>query len=183
MKKIFLLLALLSGNAYAGVLFEPYAGYLSGNYKQSLVINGASLPLNNDFTGYGAGARLGITTGYFALGGEVMKSKIKLKNGGGEVEPLDYGAFAGVFVPGSFRLYGGYTLSSKADFGADKLKGTGYKAGVGYEFASHLSINAEYVVEKFDTFDLAGGLGLGGTLTYSGEAKGYMVTVGFPFGM
>lgn len=149
MKKLLIVLSLMiSANAFAGILFEPYLGYHLAGTEQT----GST---DADVTGVGYGARVGWTLPlvFFALDYSAASLDIKADDGTPKLDG-DYtalGAVVGASLP-IFRLWAGYNFSSQMDIeGQGKAKGNGMKAGLGFKMpVLPISFNLEYIINQYD---------------------------------
>lgn len=182
----------MSSAANAGILVEPYLGYMLGDLKWKVV--GTSTEYTDSLGGVAYGLRLGykfvlpwVALDYTGYGG-------KAKNGVPGGSDYDYsgsalGGIVGVDLPVMFRFWGGYGLQNnmtqKGTNGNADLKYTGSytKVGVGFKGFPMVSINAEYIMNKFDKVD--GGTGAVNTDTVFStfDANLLMLSVSMPFNL
>lgn len=163
-----MLLSCLSSAVSAGVMFEPYAGYTTGNIS----VNGASthplvevqtLESKGTIDGLAYGGRLALTHRSFLLGADYqgMRAKLKLK---GVDEAQDWNSTAVFGIVGwqffsGLRIYAGMTVMDYKATQAtspDELMFTGSarKIGIGYKYSSPVAVNLEYVEYHFDDFEV-----------------------------
>ena len=174
--KALVALATLTGfvsTAHAGVLIEPYLGYLTGKVEQS----------SNDWdiSGVNFGARLGYKSFLGLMGGlDYMTGKLEDDaNPKNDVTPSQLGVFVGFEFPILLRVYGVYGISNKAEFKdsatTNKYEGgDNIKLGVGFTALPLLSINLEYIMASYDEMD-------GNSLTNDLNIKTYGLSVSAPF--
>lgn len=149
MKKLLvILLFLVSTNASAGILLEPYMGYMSGSSS-----NTPKLKL----TGPNYGARLGYAMPglFFAL-----DYTLGILEGKQNTTTLDYDHKASALVVGTdvdvLRLWAGYTFANELDQDGNNgvYEGSGFKFGLGYKIIEMpLSLNFEYLIDTYDELD------------------------------
>lgn len=170
MKKIVAVFALVlgfTGVAKADLMVEPYLGYEFGKVKDAA---------EGDLTGTQMGLRLGYKSplmfwaaldGTFGISGE-----FKDDTGKDDVKRTTLSAVVGVDLPVLLRAWAGYGLTNELKFDNGSIKGHNYKIGVGFTGLPFVSLNFEYLNEKFD--DLPGGA--------TGEIKNdsYVVSVSLP---
>jgi hypothetical protein len=172
MKKLLVILALsLSTNAFAGILLEPYVGYLSGTKKQT------GNP-NSDVTGMVFGGRLGFTMPLVFAAVDYSSGDLTSKTTGATdlgLKTTDLGLVVGANLS-IIRLWGGYEFASTAKLhGFQELKGSGAKVGAGFKLpALPISFNAEYLM---NTYDKSGSQ----TLTNKVKANSVLVSISAPF--
>ncbi len=181
MKKIALVLVLLSlgSSARAGLLLEPYAGYQFGKYTQTVTGISPSIPgpiVTNldELSGYGLGARAGLSLLGVMFGGEYMITKLTNSNNRGGIEPREAGAFLGYQFLFGFRVFGTYFFRSKFS----NIEGSAYKIGAGFRFHRHVSLNGEYVKRSYDRMT-----SLPATGKMDGESDATLITLSFPFNL
>lgn len=194
MKNIFAILFLsmgLSSAAHAGILVEPYAGYLFGDLKYKTV--GGATEYTDNFGGLAYGMRLGykfmlpwVAMDYTGFSG-------KGKNGTPGGADYDYsgyslGGVVGVDLPVMFRFWGGYgfqnNLTRKVTGSSDiKMTGSYTKVGVGFKGFPLISINAEYVMNKFTKMDLGSGSVDVSSIYSTFDANLFMLSVSVPFNL
>ncbi len=153
--KAFVALATLAGfmtTANAGVLIEPYLGYLTGKTEQGST--------EVDISGVNFGARLGYKSFLGLMGGfDYMTAKLEDEaNPKNDVTPSQLGVFVGFEFPILLRVYGVYGISNKTKYkdsnGSDTLEGGDHiKLGVGFTALPLVSINLEYIMASYDEND------------------------------
>lgn len=174
MKRLIVLFSLLiSSFASAGILIEPQLGYILSNKVNGTanLVNGATtatLDADSKATGVEYGARLGYSMLGFMGGlnfGKVS-GKITDNTDGSkdDYKGTNLGAFVGYSAPILVRAWFAYNFSSKADIGADSVKGKSTEFGIGYTGLPFLSINFIYRMYDMDEITASG-------TTYS--ASGY----------
>lgn len=171
MKKIVAVLALVlgfTGVAKADLMVEPYLGYEFGKTKDAA---------KGDLTGTQMGLRLGYKSplmlwaaldGTFGVSGE-FKPDV---GGNSDAKRTTLSAVVGVDLPILLRAWVGYGISNEMKLDSGTAKGHNYKLGVGFTALPFVSLNFEYLNEKYD--DLPGGT--------PGELKNdsYVVSVSLP---
>jgi hypothetical protein len=171
---IFLMVATYQ-TANAGLLLEPYLGYVSGQYKQTSSYN---------FTGTELGARVGYTMMGFAVGADYTSGSFtddsSTKN---KMTVGDLGVFVAYKFPILLRAYATYVPSAKVKFdvsGADLTfqKGNSMKLGVGFTGLPFVVINLEYITATYEEADIGG---VTGTLSPKATSTAYALTVSAPF--
>jgi hypothetical protein len=161
--------------AKAGILLEPYLGYVSGSQKQSS---------KNNFTGTEAGARVGYSFFGFALGADYITASYT-----DDASPKDtitegeLGAFVSFKFPILFRVYASYVPSSelkvKNSSVSSTLKdGSATRVGVGFTGLPIVNINFEIVSADYGK---ATALGTTSTLSPKSTTTGYALSVSAPF--
>lgn len=187
--RILLLLTLVTftTHAFADVLLEPYLTYVEGTVSGSQTISAAGQTVSGSAKdnehGVGFGGRLGFSMTGLLFGADYFSAK---PESGGSSSPLtDIGVFAGYQFP-MFTASVTYIVSSKivgiqqsdvngVDHETD-VKGTGYKATLGFSILPLLSLNFIYFAHTWNKADL---------LPYVTELKiedsGGMVGLSVPF--
>ncbi len=162
MKLLGLTLCLLVGFASfakAGIFVEPYAGYGLGSYDDGAGEKGKVSAVS-------LGARIGGEMNMLFIGADVskqMSGKIKADNAGGTDEKFTgtqlYGV-VGANLP-ILRLWAGYGLLNEikmdsvlGDVTVDG--GSHIKLGVGFKIIPMVSLNVEYLIEKYKKIEVAG---------------------------
>lgn len=155
MKKLLATLALVMGFAsvsQAGIMFEPYIGYEMGKLKDAF---------GGSFDGTQAGLRLAYSAPLLFWGGldAAMSLSGTMKNDSagnseGAKRTTVYGV-VGVDFPILVRAWAGYAFMDevKLDQSGTYKGGSGTKLGVGFTGLPFLSINLEYLNEKFTKFN------------------------------
>ncbi len=193
MKKLFGIMAIalgMSSAAHAGLLVEPYLGYMFGDHKWK--ISGTSTEYTDSFGGAAYGLRLGykfvlpwVALDYTGYSG-------KAKNGVPGGTDFDYsgsalGAVVGVDLPVMFRFWAGYGFQNnltKKYSGADlKFTGGYTKVGVGFKGFPMVSINAEYIINKYDKVDGGSGVVNVDSAFSTYDANLMMLSVSMPFNL
>nr|WP_295905054.1 outer membrane beta-barrel protein [uncultured Bdellovibrio sp.] len=172
MKKLLLVFALALGFtsvSHAGILIEPYLGYEMGKTKNP----------DGKFDGSQVGLRLAYAAPIFFWGGldytlgvSGTSKPDSLPNEDGKRSTL-YGV-VGMDFPILLRAWVGYGFLDEMKFeNSGKAKGTSYKVGVGFTGLPFISLNLEYVNEKFT--ELEG-------VTIPGDTKNdsYVLSVSLP---
>ncbi len=171
MKKLLIAITfLMSTNASAGILLEPYLGYNAGKTSQSGSPSG-------DLTGVGYGLRAGWTLPLIFIGVDYAIHDVDWEPDGAAKNSVDIknlGVVIGATLP-VIRVWAGYNFDAEADVkDAVKYEGSGMKAGVGFKMPIiPVSFNLEYIINEYDKAN-------GMTLTNKLEAKTLFVSVSAP---
>jgi hypothetical protein len=158
MKKILVaLFLLLSFNANAWLLVEPYIGYDIGTKSE---ITPSNPPAELEYNGFIYGGRLGFVWKILMLGVDMsgMSGTATTTSTGIEIDKdvtkSSFGAFAGVNVDLTaigLRAWVSYFFSNKLSFEDNtELKGNGWGIGLGITLIKFLGINFEYRGNSFD---------------------------------
>lgn len=170
MKKLLIAITILvSTNASAGILLEPYLGYNAGKLTQS----GSE---DADITGLGYGLRVGWTLPllFIALDYSMHDVDFKDSTGKSSVDVKNLGAVVGASLP-IIRVWAGYNFSAEGEVEADKFKGSGMKAGVGFKMPIlPVSFNLEYIINEYDEMN-------GMSFANKMESKTVFLSVSAPF--
>ena len=181
-------------SSHAGVLFEPYAGYESGNINYKFK-SSASFPdtYNDSISGAAYGAKLAYTFPMFFIGADgnlftgtqKYDSKINATPAQVNATRTTIYALAGINIQ-KLRLWFGYSPSDittvKVTRGDDTYSGTAVRLGIGYHFLPHLSINFEYDMHTVNDYTPAGGTAVAMDTYFSQYSyNAYMVSASFPF--
>ncbi|OFZ15459.1 MAG: hypothetical protein A2Z20_12255 [Bdellovibrionales bacterium RBG_16_40_8] len=157
---LFVALVTFSANSFAGILIEPYLGYMTGKNSGSVTINTpitATLDVDSTTKGAAFGGRLGYD--FLLLGAGVEAMSGSLDTDGDDSKLTNLGAFVSFDLPIMLRFFGTYFFSSKFSTetgGVDyKYKGNGFKAGVGLTTLPFVSINLEYFSMNYENDDTA----------------------------
>lgn len=152
MKKLMAVCALVLGFAsvsQAGVLIEPYLGYEMGKTKDFS---------EGKYDGTQMGLRLAYKTpvmlwlgvdGTFGVSGKV---KPDVGTEEDATRTTMYGV-VGIDLPILLRGWVGYSFSDEVKVDSGKFKGSGYKVGLGFTGLPFVSLNFEYINEKFNDFE------------------------------
>lgn len=175
MKKILAILALsfcFTSVSQAGWMFEPYLGYEFGKMKDNL---------GGETTATNLGLRVAYTLPvlvWFGLDGtQSLTGNFKADTGpNSDLSRTTIYGVVGVDLPILLRAWAGVSLSNEMkfkDYGDNKLKGNGYKLGVGFTALPFVSLNLEYINDTFTEF---------GGVSASPDAKhsSYMLSVSLP---
>lgn len=194
MKKLFGIMAIalgMSSAAHAGLLVEPYLGYMFGDLKYKGV--GTSTEYTDTLGGVSYGLRLGykfmlpwVAVDYTGYGG-------RGKNGSGNTD-YDYsgsalGGVVGIDLPVMFRFWGGYGFQNNmtkkgTNGGADtKFTGSYTKIGLGFKGFPLVSINAEYIMNKFNKVDVGTGVVNVDSIYSTFDSNLLMLSVSMPFNL
>jgi hypothetical protein len=164
------ILSLAATPAYAGLLFEPYGGYSSGDYKVTYAATYpdafyASKNEKGTISGVVYGGRLAWMFDTFFLGGdyEAMRGTY---NPQGEGESPDWESTSIFGIVGwqlqmGFRIYAGMTVQDQKSTrtrsdGENVYSGSARKVGIGYRYSVPIAINAEYIEYKFSKSEYDG---------------------------
>ncbi|MES3036546.1 MAG: outer membrane beta-barrel protein [Bdellovibrionota bacterium] len=156
MKNLMLSLALVIGFSsvgHAGMLLEPYVGYVKAKTSASL----AGTADDREATGPGYGLRLGYTFPvmfWLALDASQNTGTYSGSSAGDfEGKRTAYGIDFGFDFPILVRGWVGYNfneeLAAESSGSTNTLKGTGTKIGVGTTLLPFVSINLEYIMAKY----------------------------------
>lgn len=167
--------------AKAALLLEPYAGWaISGNAEFD-VTDPSGIDDQGDLTGPGFGVRLGYATTNFSVGVDYSILNVEPDFNQTEDSNLDtqnMGVFVGYTFPIELRLWAGYLIQTKADFGADELTGTGVKVGAGWMALPWLGVNFEYYMQDWEEVN---GTSLGQAAQYSEfDSDMFLLSVSVP---
>ena len=177
MKRIFAILAVLilgSQSAQAGIMIEPYLGYVVGGE----IDDGGGATA--DPAGTLFGARLGFRTLGFMAGVDYQTGTIEAQDWTDNAEDsdsdvTDLGVFVGYEFPILFRVYFSYFFDSKSEpeGSTGELEGSGTRLGVGYTGLPFVAINLELLSHSYDEFD-------GSALSSDFTADSYVLSVSLP---
>ncbi len=180
-----LLLALLSLNARASFLIEPYAGYGMGSVQRTLLSGTAG---SASVSGFAYGGRAGFVASHLAILAadyQGMSGKEKVDTA---AKPNGWRQSAlyvdmGFQTTMGFRMLAGYAFNSElVESGTPdvRYKGTAYKIVLGWILPDDIALNAEYAVHRMSTIE-SGGATLTVKDTYSKfEYAAGMVTLSLP---
>lgn len=174
MKKFLAVVALVLGFAnasQAGIMIEPYLGYEMGKMKSTGDVgtfNGSQLGLRLAYSApvfFWAG--LDATTGVSGT----LKPDVGANEDG---KRTTVSGVVGVDFPILLRAWVGYSFLDEIKMETTgKYKGSGTKIGVGFTGLPFLSINFEYLNEKFTEVD-------GFTLSEDLKNDSYIVSISLP---
>ncbi len=151
---------MISTNAFAGILLEPYVGYETGTYKGDVGGIAAFKISGTQF-----GAKVGYSVLGLGFGADVAKVSLKAKDTTTASQDLDLaGTDLGVFVqfqfPILFKVSATYFVSSKltSDNNGSKIDfdGKGFKVGAGFTGLPFVAINLDLISEKYDDIKSSG---------------------------
>ena len=188
-----MMLTFFAAKSFAGVLLEPYVGYVYG----TLDITASNTKLEYKDTGPVFGGRIGYIFSGAMIGAEYSRSILttSLEKPAAQAATTadddsivsNMSAFVGFKLPALFRFWVSYIFDSKYEDDknpglGDEFLGSGYKLGVGISPLPLLSINLEYKALAYDEFtDAASGT----TTTLSGDnelkSKQIVLSVSLPF--
>ncbi len=144
----------INQTAQAGILLEPYIGYVSGESKQTTTAK---------YTGTALGARVGYTFLFgFAAGIDYTLSNLTDDSTpSSELSSSNLGLFVAYKLPILFRAYATYVpspiLSSKSSGTTNTLKsGNTLKLGVGYTGLPFVNLNFEYQTGTYSEVESGG---------------------------
>ncbi len=155
MKNLFASLIVLTGiSAQAGIMIEPFLGYASGKVS---VTQTSGTDASSKSTGTGYGARIGyeFPMGLVLAGEYAGGSGTITYNAGGSDDKYSSTAISAIvgYSHGMFRGWAGYgftdEVTNKMSTGDIVFKGSNLKVGVGVMPIHHLSINFEYIIQKY----------------------------------
>ena len=175
MKYLLSFILLISLNANASFLIEPFAGM---NFNGQFQADGATD--KDNFSGTMYGGRAGVEKMGFMIGMDARISNWEIDdNNNSELSTTSYGFFAGYNFPMLLRVWGTYvfggdgTVKDSGDF----LKGSGFILGIGYKVFPFISLNFESGNLKFSEFETEAGVNDSGR---SDEATYYLLSVSIP---
>lgn len=160
----------------AGLLLEPYLGYVSG--KQT------SGSASANFTGTELGTRVGYSTFNFSLGADYITAKYtddsSSKN---DLTMSDLGIFASYKFPILLRVFATYVPSSQLKGSAQNIldytyKGNTTRLGVGFTGFPIININLEYITATYKDLEV---LGQTTSLSSSVTTSAYALSISVPF--
>lgn len=173
MKKFLAVFAVVLGFAnasQAGFMIEPYLGYEMGKTKDSAgTFNGSQMGLRLAYAApifFWAG--LDATTG--------VSGTFKPDSGANDDgKRTSVSGVVGVDFPILLRAWLGYSFVNEIKFDTTgKYKGSGTKVGVGFTGLPFISLNFEYLNEKFNDVD-------GTTISPEFKNDSYIISVSLPF--
>ena len=153
---------LISANAMAGILIEPYLGYESGAMPATAnADNFDGLDASGKTSGSVAGMRLGFTFAFMLwLALDASNENGNFKYSGlstiGEDSKFDRSTSwltVGFDFPILFRAWAGVGSVSRMNFKSDSditLNGGSTKVGLGFTGLPFLSVNLEYIMNTYD---------------------------------
>lgn len=145
---------LMTNQANAGFMVEPYLGYVvSGSDKGTP---------KTEFSGLEYGAKAGYSLVGVSFGADYNMSATTAEQTGAtdtDFKGTNLGAFVGFEFPVLVKVWGSYYINSelKIDSGTtsgSKYKGSGMGAGIGFKILPFVSLNLDY--KKFTYDELAG---------------------------
>lgn len=171
MKKLVAVFAVVLGFAsvsQAGLLLEPYLGYEMGKTKNA----------DGKMDGSQYGLRLAYEAPvFFWAGVDATMGSVTVKPDGGtnsDAKRTTIYGVVGVDFPILVRGWVAYGLSNQLKSDTNTLKGSAYKVGVGFTGLPFVSLNFEYLNEKFNDMD-------GATLSPEFQNDTYVVSVSLPW--
>jgi hypothetical protein len=192
-KRLLLLASLFLGfTAHAGVMLEPYVGYAISDIKYKSL--GATREYADTANNAAFGARLGykfmipwVAVDYMTGSGTTVADKSLVGNTNKDYTLTSIGGVVGADVPMGLRVWGGYgfsnTLTVKGANGAASTKYTGSytKGGIGFKFIPKVSVNAEYIINKYTKYDVGGVKGDVSSLYSTFDQNTIFISVSAPF--
>lgn len=142
-------LTLLSFSTHAGILIDPYIGY---------IVSG-STSTGDTVTGSDMGARLGFTNMGLGFGADAtVAGTHTYKNGGVSTDSTrsNTGVFVSYHFPILVRGYATYFVNSKISSSTATLTGNATKLGVQYTGFPFIAIGVEYFNANYTELDSAG---------------------------
>jgi hypothetical protein len=183
--------------AFADLKFgaEPYVGYgLLGG--ASVTVSGVTQERGN-FTGFGVGARgtvgfaemffAGLDLSYYPSFSYSPPSGTTITStADGGAKSLKAGLVAGVTLPAiPLRFWLGWNILDRVSDSAPAdivLKGMSFKVGAGYKVIPLLSLNAEYIMASYGTYDVTtSGVTASTTGDFSFSHKMLLLSASVPF--
>lgn len=192
MKKIVLTLSvvLTTLSTQARVFLEPYLGYHSGTFKAQPNMGSES---KSDITGLGYGLKIGYTfSSSLWFSADAYSGSLKAKDSSGtnpdsDVVPLQLAGLIGFQSSSGLKFYAGYIfddqIKNKDSLSTSVLKGTGYKAGLGYKLKQNIAFNLDYISDHFTTFkDEGSGMSFDMDSLFSSHSSSALTfNISFPF--
>lgn len=172
----FISLLMYAQSAKAGILLEPYVGYVSGQQKQTGTSN---------LSGTEYGARVGYTLLNFGIGADyVAASYTDDSTPKNDLTIGDLGAFVSYKLPILFRVYATYvpsaTVRVKSSSSDVKFKGNSARLGVGYTGLPFININFEYINATYTDVEIAGTTA---ALSTNSTTSAYAISISAPFNL
>ena len=195
LRAIVLPILLSCSTAKAGLLFDPYAGYTSGNIKMAgssshPVVATRTLDSSGTVDGIAYGGRFALTFGRLFLGADYQgtRAKEKLKSASSSLSwntTAIYGILGWQFYSG-FRIYGGVTATpfkTIEDTSPDQteFEGSSQKIGLGFRYHVPIAVNIEYVTYDFKNVTIAGFKDDAATTYNKLDHSAIFLGVSFPF--
>ena len=152
-----LFLLFISFNISAGLVVEPYAGFIFGKFESTIS--------NEDYkyntTGITFGSRVGYSVLYFVAGMDLSFGSMDATVSSGpigttseEYDTSSFGLYAGVNFPILMRGWVTYYLNSSYENRAkEELNGSGFGIGLGFTPLPLLSLNIETKFIKVNEID------------------------------
>lgn len=157
----------------AGILLEPYLGYVSGKIKATTDAN---------YKGTELGARVGYSLLDFAVGAEyAMTNFTDDSSPSVDIKGADLGIFASFKFPILVRAYATYFPSPEAKNSSGGISTTSKsgnitKLGVGFTGFPFINVNFEYITGSFSKAE-AGGV----EVPFDLKTTAYAISVSAPF--
>jgi hypothetical protein len=139
---------IMCSSANAGILLDPYVGY---------IITGDSS--GSKITGNDLGVRIGYSNLGFGIGADVtFAGTYTYENSGVSTsgKPLHTGIFASFALPILFRGYATYFVNTKVADGSTNITGNGTKLGVQYTGLPIVAIGVEVYTMNVTDVEVAG---------------------------
>lgn len=162
----FIGMAMLTQPAQAGLLLEPYIGYEVGTLEADYTSGGGTLKY--DTSGVTFGARVGYTFPamfWVGLDYSISSGDADVDSDPGNNYQSDTGqrsslfAVVGIDLPILLRVYAGYGFMNEFkidDSASSTYTGSAVKVGLGFTSLPFVSLNAEYIMSTYDTFEANG---------------------------
>ena len=180
MKKIlaiFIITSAFSLTSNAGIHVEPYLGFSAAKIDEKI----SALPQTSDgLTGVGLGLRVGYSIPFFwgaidySTAGSLTSKVAETAGGNSSASADKMGITAGFTLVPMLDLMAGYVMTANLTQnligGEEKLKGSGYKLGVGITMLPLVSIIIEYMDISYDN----------STNITNASEKGLMVSLSLP---
>lgn len=191
----YLAVLLFSTKIYAGVLFEPYAGYSIGNMKFATT---AAFPVasmqSQSFTasadGFSYGGKLAWNFSQLYIGGEyqAVRASQKLTNATTATDWTNTSVFGilGYQMLNGLRIFGGMSVIPHKSVEAGTpdptvYTGNAWKVGVGYRYRVPLAVNVDcikYDLTKYKAGTLEGDMK---TRFNKFDYSAFLISISFPF--
>lgn len=167
----FAMLVFLSSAANAGILLDPYVGYIiSGNSNSG---SGSKV------TGNDLGVRLGYSNLGFGIGADVTFAGTYNYDASGTTtsgKPLHTGAFVSFALPILLRGYATYFVNTKVSDSNTAVTGKGTKLGVQYTGLPIVAIGVEVFTTNYSEIEI-----LGNKVSTSGTETQTRLAISAPF--
>lgn len=161
-------------SAQAGILLEPYLGYVSGKLKAPTA--------DANYKGTELGARVGYSLLDFAVGAEyAMTNFTDDSSPAVDMKGADLGIFASFKFPILVRAYATYfpspeSKNSSSGLSITSKSGNITKLGVGFTGFPFINVNFEYITGSFSKAE-SGGV----EVPFDSKTTAYAISVSAPF--